>query len=85
MPNFNFNDPNLYRAEGGVTPEVYLQCERVYAEVKKLYNLIGLDYDFDNDEFICNNLDNVDPDWCDRDLLASIDHLYSDMGFFLGK
>ena len=85
MARFNFNDPDLYKAGGSVTPEVYSQCEKVYAEVEKLYNLIGLDYNFDEDEFTCTNTNNVDPEWCDDDLLRSIDHLYEDMGFFLGK
>ena len=72
------------KASGGVTPEVWNQLEKVYADVTKLVDLIGLEYT-DDDEYVCNNTDQVDPEWCDEDLLSSLDTLRMDLGYYLGK
>ena len=70
--------------DGNVTQEVWDALEKLYADLDKVINLIGLDYD-DEGELICTNSDQVDPEWCDEDLLSSIDTLSADLGYFLGK
>jgi len=68
---------------GNITPKVYEQCKKVYKELDTLIKLIGLEYDFDSDEYICTNTDQVDEDWCDREMLSSIDTAYADLKYFL--
>lgn len=68
---------------GNITQEVWDRLEKIYSEVSALNNLIGLEYD--GDDYICTNTEQVDPDWCDDDLLSDLDCLQSDLGYFLGK
>ena len=70
---------------GNITNEVWNQCQRVYTELDKLVNLIGLEYDADQDIYVCHNEDQVDPEWCDDEMLASIENAHADLGYFLGK
>ena len=70
-------------APGGVTNAVWDQLNRVYAELDKFINLVGLEYD--GDEYICHNEDQVDPEWCDYEMLESIENAHADLGYFLGK
>ena len=71
-------------AKGGVTDEVWNQLNRVYDELNKLVNLLGMEYDIDTNSYTFNP-DQVDPEWCDDELLDSIDTLYGDLNYFLGK
>ena len=73
----------LGKAKGGVTQEVWDQLERVYADLDKLVNMIGLDYD--GEDYVCTNTDQVDPEWCDEEMLDSIDTARMDLKYFLGK
>lgn len=68
-----------------VTEEVMEILGKIYDDLEKFINLVGLEYDLDEDEYICHNEDQVDEEWCDRDMLSSIDCAYSDIGFFLGR
>lgn len=67
---------------GGVTNEVYNQCKKVYQELDKLVNLVGLEYDID-DGYICRNTDQVDEDWCDYEMLESLENAHADLKYFL--
>lgn len=68
---------------GNITQEVWDKLEKIYSEVSALNNLIGLEYD--GDDYTCTNTEQVDPEWCDRELLEDLDCLQSDLGYFLGK
>lgn len=68
-----------------VTDKVWIKLNKLYEILSEVKELIGLDYDYDSDEYICKNKDQVDDDWCDREMLSSIDHALNDIGFFLGK
>ena len=67
-----------------ITEEVMEMLNKIYNDLEKLVNLIGLEYT-DDDEYVCNNRDQVDEEWCDEEMLRSIEHAYQDIGFFLGK
>lgn len=71
------------KSKGGVTQEVWDQLEKVYADLDTLVNMIGLDYD--GDDYVCTNTDQVDPEWCDEEMLDSIDAARADLKYFLGK
>lgn len=68
-----------------VTTEVMEILKKLYDVLNSFVNLVGLEYDFDNDEYICINKDQVDERWCDDDMLRSIENAHTDLGFFLGK
>lgn len=68
---------------GNITQEVWDRLETIHSEVSALNKLIGLEYD--GDDYTCTNTEQVDPDWCDRELLEDLDCLQSDLGYFLGK
>lgn len=70
---------------GNVTQDVWNRLEKIYSEVAALNDMIGLEYDIDSDDYICTNQSQVDEEWCDRDLLADLDTLQADLGYFLGK
>lgn len=67
------------------TQEVIDILEKIYADIDKFIKLVGLDYNGDDEEYICLNTDQVDKDWCDREMLESISTVYDDIGFFLNK
>ena len=67
-----------------ITEQVMQSLEELYKALEKVINLVGLEYT-DNDEYVCNNRDQVDEEWCDEDMLADIENSYQDIGFFLGK
>lgn len=68
-----------------VTNKVWILLDKVYENLKELSDLIGLVYDYDSEEYVCKNKDQVDDNWCDREMLASIDHAINDIEYFLGK
>ena len=70
---------------GSCTDRVWNQLETTYAVLDIFIKAVGLEYDYEKDEYICKNEYEVDPDWCDDDMLRSIDNAYADIGFFLGK
>lgn len=72
------------RAAGGITNEAWNQLQTIYADLDKFVKLVGLEYT-DDDEYVCTNSDQVDEDWCDEELLASLENAHTDLGFFLGK
>lgn len=67
-----------------VTEEVMEMLNKIYNDLENLINLIDLEYT-DDDEYVCNNRDQVDEEWCDEEMLISIEHAYQDIGFFLGR
>ena len=67
-----------------VTEEVMQTLKKIYEDLDIFINLVGLEYT-DDDEYVCNNKDQVDEEWCDEEMLASIENSYQDIGFFLGK
>lgn len=67
-----------------ITPEVWNQLQKLYKDLDSVVNLIGLEYTED-DEYVCNNTDQVDEGWCDYEMLESLSCLHSDLGYFLGK
>ena len=68
-----------------VTKEVMEMLKKLYDVLDSFVNLVGLEYDFDNDEYICINKDQVDERWCDDGMLRSIENAHTDLGFFLGR
>ena len=68
-----------------VTQEVMDMLEELYGVLDKFVKLVGLEYDFDESEYICTNRDQVDEEWCDYEMLASIENAHADISFFLGK
>ena len=74
----------MTNAAGGVTHQVWDQLNRVYDELDNLVALIGLEYDLDTDEYVCDP-SQVDEEWCDRELLDSIDALHGDLKYFLNR
>ena len=69
---------------GRITNEVWEKLESVYKELDELIGLIGLEYT-DDDEYVCHNTDQVDEEWCDYEMLESINCAWQDIGYFLGK
>lgn len=68
-----------------VTQEVMDMLKELYGVLDKFVNLVGLRYDHDEDEYVCDNRDQVDEEWCDDEMLASIENAHADIRFFLGK
>lgn len=66
-----------------VTQKVIDELNKVYKKLEDIKNLIGLEYI--DDEYVCKNKDQVDDEWCDEEMLHSIEYAYQDIGFFLGK
>ena len=71
-------------SNGGVTTEVWNLLEKIYADLDQFVNLVGLEYTED-DEYVCHNTDQVDEEWCDEEMLASLDTAHADLGYFLRK
>ena len=67
-----------------ITEEVMKALEKLYEDLSAFIDLVGLEYT-DDDEYVCNNRDQVDEEWCDEEMLASIENSYQDIGFFLGR
>ena len=58
----------------------------MFIELDRIKNHLNIDdYYTDDDEYVCNNRDQVDEEWCDEEMLRSIEHAYQDIGFFLGR
>ena len=74
-------------AKGGVTNEVWNQLQKVYAELDKFVNLVGLEYVVEDDfeGYVCHNQDQVDEEWCDDEMLASLENAHADLKYFLRK
>lgn len=68
-----------------VTQEVIDTLEKIYTDIDKFIKLVGLNYNGDDEKYMCSNTDQVDKDWCDREMLDSISTAYDDIGFFLNK
>ncbi len=68
-----------------ITSEVMEMLKKLYDVLDSFVSLVGLEYDFDEDEYICTNKDQVDERWCDDDMLRSIENAHADLGFFLGR
>ena len=64
-----------------ITDKVRKKLESVYKELDELIDLIGLEYT-DDDEYVCHN---TDQEWCDYEMLESIENGWQDIGYFLGK
>ena len=71
-------------ATGGITDEAWNQLQKLYTELDKFVKLVGLEYTEDG-EYVCTNSDQVDDDWCDYEMLASLENAHADLGYFLGK
>lgn len=67
-----------------ITKKVIKRLEKIYDALEKFINLVELEYT-DDDEYVCNNRDQVDEEWCDEEMLASIENAYQDIGYFLGR
>ena len=67
-----------------VTEEVMQALDKLQTALGDFIFLVGLEYT-DDDEYICNNRGQVDEDWCDEEMLASIDQAFVDISFFLGR
>ena len=74
----------MANAKGGVTPEVWDQLNRLYDELDDLIDLIGLEYDVETNGYVCDP-EQVDEEWCDEEMLDSIDALHQDLKYFLSK
>ena len=70
---------------GSCTDRVWVQLETIYEALDMFMRTVGLEYIFEDDKYNCKNEDQVDPDWCDDDMLRSIENAHADIGFFLGK
>ena len=68
-----------------VTEEVMDALEKLYKVLDDFVNLVGLKYDYEEDEYICTNRNQVDERWCDDEMLASIENAHVDIKFFLRK
>ena len=68
-----------------VTEEVMEMLEKLYGVLDEFMELVGLEYDYEEEEYICHNRDQVDEEWCDDEMLASIENAHADIAFFLGK
>ena len=68
-----------------VTKEVMEMLKRLYETLDSFVNLVGLEYDYEEEEYFCHNRNQVDEHWCDKEMLASIENAYADIGFFLGN
>lgn len=67
-----------------VTEEVMEALRKIYSDLDAFIKLVGLEY-AEDDEYICKNADQVNEDWCDRDMLDSISTAHGDIGYFLGR
>lgn len=65
-----------------ITQEVMDALKKIYESLEAFINLVGLEYT-DEDEYVCHNTDQVDEEWCDEEMLISIEHAHADIGFFL--
>ena len=65
-----------------VTEEVMEALEKLYEALDVFVKLVGLEYT-DDDEYVCNNRDQVDEEWCDDEMLESIENAHADLGYFL--
>lgn len=68
-----------------VTEEVMKQLEDIWKKLGDFIDLVGLFYDSAEDEYVCYNRNQVDEDWCDREMLEDIENAREDIGYFLGK
>ena len=66
-----------------VTKKVMELLKKIYKDLDEFIDLIGLEYTEDG-EYVCHNRDQVDEEWCDDEMLESIDCLHSDLEYFLG-
>ena len=68
-----------------MVPEKTIKAlQKIYEALGEFIELVGLEYTED-DEYVCHNRDQVDEEWCDDEMLESIDCAYSDIGYFLPK
>ena len=65
-----------------VTENVMKILQKIYKDIEEFIDLVGLEYTED-DEYVCNNTDQVDDEWCDREMLVSISTAYDDIDYFL--
>ena len=65
-----------------VTEAVMEILKKIHDDIQQFMDLVGLEYTED-DEYVCNNRDQVDEDWCDRDMLDSIATAYNDIDYFI--
>lgn len=68
-----------------VTKEVMEILEKIYEDIDTFIKLVGLEYDPDEEEYVCQNEDQVDEDWCDQYMLDSISTAFNDISFYLDK
>lgn len=59
--------------------DVIKKLKELYKVNKELIDMIGLEYDFDDDEYCCTKV-NME---FDRDLMTDIDQLHGDLGYYL--
>ena len=65
-----------------ITEEVMEILKQIHKDIDKFIELVDLEYTED-DEYVCHNRDQVDEEWCDRDMLDSIATAYNDIDYFI--
>lgn len=68
-----------------ITEKVWELLEKVYESLHEFVELVGLEYDYDDEEYVCKNLDEVDEEWCDDEMLEALENSHMNLRYFFGK